>query len=301
MAGISPTTSPRTSISTPTNAKSMSPSSPLSTLAPSPLPLEICVDSLESCVAAHVGGASRLELCSGLVEGGVTPSYGLIGAALSATPLPLHVLIRPRPGDFLYTAADLAVMKADIMACKLLGASGVVLGCLKDDGRVDRDALRELMTAAKGMSVTFHRAIDLIPPECLEEELDALVDEGVDRVLTSGLAADALAGAATIKRMVEHVHGRGLLIMAGGGITELNVSAVLAHSCAHELHASARTFQWSAMKYRKAGVYMGGEKVNAGLEVEYGRKVSDESKIKDMLRQWRERLTTSKEERRKAG
>ena len=308
MAGLSPTTSPRTpsttsTTSTSTAVKSTSPLSPSTSLNPPPsLPLEVCVDSLESAIAAHSGGAHRLELCSGLTDGGVTPSYGLIGATLSATPLPLHVLIRPRPGDFLYTQADLAVIKADIMACKLLGVSGVVLGCLREDGRVDREALRELMAAAKGMSVTFHRAIDLTPPEHLEEELDALIDEGVDRVLSSGLAADALTGASTLRRMVEHVQGRHLVIMAGGGVTEHNVGQLVTQSGVGEVHASARAFQWSGMKYRKSGVYMGGEKVNAGLEVEYGRKVSDEGKVREMLRAWRERLMGGgKEERKRSG
>ena len=300
MAGLSPTTSPRTPSGTTSPTKSISPASPLSTLAPSFLPLEICVDSLEGCTAAHLGGAHRLELCSGLVDGGVTPSYGLIGAALSLTPLPLMVLIRPRPGDFLYTPADVAVMKADIMACKLLGAHGVVLGCLTADGRVDRDVLHDLMTAAKGMSVTFHRAIDLTPPDTLEADLDVLIEEGVDRLLTSGLANDALQGAATIRRMVEHVQGRGLRIMAGGGITEGNVGAVLQQSGAHELHASARTFHWSPMTYRKGGVYMGGEKLNAGLDVEYGRKTCDVAKVKEMLKVWKEKVMGGgKEERKK--
>ena len=303
MAGLSPTTSPRTpSASSTTAVKTTSPLSPLSSLPTPPLPLEVCVDSLESAIAAHNGGAHRLELCSGLTDGGVTPSYGLIGATLSATPLPVHVLIRPRPGDFLYTAADLAVMKADIMACKLLGVSGVVLGVLQEDGRVDREGLRELMKASKGMSVTFHRAIDLTPPELLEEELDVLIDEGVDRVLTSGLAADALTGAATLRRMVEHVQGRHLVIMAGGGVTEHNVGQLVALTGVGEVHASARAFSWSAMKYRKAGVYMGGEKVNAGLEVEYGRKAADEGKVREMLRVWREKLMGGgKEERKRSG
>ena len=287
MAGISPTVSPRAVSVTTTSSslppKQTSPSSPFSLLAPATAVLEICVDSLESCIAAHKGGAHRLELCSGLTDGGVTPSYGLIGAALSSVPLPIHVLIRPRPGDFLYTAGDLSVMKADIMACKLLGASGVVIGCLTPDGRVDRDTLRELMLAAKGMTVTFHRAIDMVRADCLEDDLELLIEEGVERVLTAGLANGVAAGLQTIRRMRDAAAGR-IVIMPGGGVTEQNIASVLTATLCTEVHASARSFAWGAMRYRREGVYMGGEKFNAGLEVEYGRRVSDEQRVREMAR-----------------
>ena len=246
------------------------------------IPLEICVDSISSCQQAHSGGASRLELCSGLVDGGVTPSYGLIGAALAATPLPVNVLIRPRPGDFVYSDEEVAIMKADIMACKLLGVNGVVIGALDIHGRVHRAQLRELVAAAKGMAVTFHRALDMTPPECLEAELDALIDEGVDRILTSGLANDVTAGTATLARIVQHVGSR-LVVMAGGGVTEANIASLVAATGVHEVHGSARTFRWGESLYRKAGVYMGGEKLNSGDEVEYGRKVTDADKVRTMV------------------
>lgn len=258
--------------------------SPRTRLSP-PTPfiaLEICVDSLASCQAAHAGGASRLELCSALVDGGVTPSYGLIGAALAATPLPVNVLIRPRPGDFVYSADEVSVMQADIMACKLLGVNGVVIGCLDTNGRIHRQQLRELMAAAKGMAVTFHRALDMVPPECMEAELDCLLDEGVDRILTSGLANDVTAGTATLARIVQHV-GQRLVVMAGGGVTEANIASLVAATGVHEVHGSARTFQWGESVYRKQGVYMGGEKLNSGDEVEYGRKVTDANKVRTMV------------------
>ena len=288
MAGISPTVSPRPSLTSRTSPqlsnKSLSPTSPRTRLSP-PNPfiaLEICVDSLASCQAAHAGGASRLELCSGLVDGGVTPSYGLIGAALAVTPLPVNVLIRPRPGDFVYSDDEVAVMKADIMACKLLGVNGVVIGCLDAKGRIHRAQLRELMAAARGMAVTFHRAIDMTPPDCLETELDCLIDEGVDRILTSGLANDVIAGTPTLSRIVHHV-GQRLVVMAGGGVTEANIASLAAATGVHEVHGSARTFQWGESVYRKPGVYMGGEKQNSGEEVEYGRKVTDADKVRTMV------------------
>ena len=288
MAGISPTVSPRPSLVSRTSPqlsnKSLSPASPRTRLSPptSFIPLEICVDSLASCQAAHAGGASRLELCSALVDGGVTPSYGLIGAALAATPLPVNVLIRPRPGDFVYSEDEIAVMKADIMACKLLGVNGVVIGCLDANGRIHRAQLRDLMASARGMSVTFHRAIDMTPPDCLEAELDCLIDEGVDRLLTSGLANDVTAGTPTLARIVQHV-GQRLVVMAGGGVTESNIGSLVAATGVHEVHGSARTFQWGESLYRKAGVYMGGEKHNSGEEVEYGRKVTDADKVRTMV------------------
>ena len=145
---------------------------------------EICANGVESCIAAQVGGADRVELCAGIPEGGTTPSYGEIKTARRVlTRTRLHVIIRPRGGDFLYTPLELERMTADIDIARELGADGVVFGCLRADGTLDTEANTMLMSHAKGMSVTFHRAFDRCanPQEALEE----LIAQGFDRILTS--------------------------------------------------------------------------------------------------------------------
>lgn len=256
--------------------------SPALSARPAPsVKLEICVDSLDSARAAVGGGAQRLELCSGLTDGGVTPSYGLIQAVLSHVEIPVHVLIRPRPGDFYYSADDLAVMKADIMACKLSGVTGVVIGCLDQQGNVHKEHLDQLCKAADGLSITFHRAIDMTPEANLEQNIEILINAGVHRILSSGLAANVDLGRDCLKRMVQLSAGR-LRIMAGGGVSEENIASLLAHTGCHEIHGSARKQRDGLMQYRKSGVFMGSEKVNAGLEVEYALKVADEARVRQM-------------------
>ena len=123
--------------------------------------LEVCADSVRSCVEAERGGAQRIELCANLVEGGTTPSYGLIKQALKTVKIPINVLVRPRGGDFLYTDDEMDVMKQDISACKELGVSGVVIGVLLPDGQIDVERTNALLKLARPLSVTFHRAFDM--------------------------------------------------------------------------------------------------------------------------------------------
>ena len=233
------------------------------------------MDSIHSAVAAATAGADRIELCTALVDGGTTPSYGLISEVVSAVSVPVHVLIRPRCGDFAYDGDELSIMRSDIVTCKLLGVSGVVVGALTSDGRVDAKTLQQLMSAARPMSVTFHRAIDMTRDAHLIDNLDALIHIGVDRVLTSGLANDVIAGKATIKRMVNHCRERGVVIMAGGGVTAANIQQLVAETGVNEVHASARSLKWGAMAFKKNHVYLGGEKHNSGLEAEYAVKTVD--------------------------
>lgn len=237
----------------------------MSTTKQQPL-LEVCAGDLESVRAAAEGGAARVELCSALGEGGVTPSIGFIRQALLVPGLRVHVLIRPRGGDFLYTPEEVNAMVADIEACREAGAHGVVIGALTPDGDIDLPSCRRMIEAAGEMSVTFHRAFDLCRNP--EEALDTIIELGCDRLLTSGQAATALEGTPLLRRLHDRAAGR-LVILAGGGVTPDNAADILIGSGTNEVHASARAGVTSPMRYRKEGVAMG-----APGSDEYSRKVT---------------------------
>lgn len=202
---------------------------------PTSVVLEVSVDSVASALAAERGGAHRVELCSDLLEGGVTPSGGMIAMARKRVAIPIHVLIRPRAGDFCYTADEFEVMKRDILLAKQLGANGVVLGILESDGNIDVPRTRELADLAQPLSVTFHRAFDAIRDSAAA--LEAVVAAGANRILTSGGASTASEGAGTIARMVSMAAGR-VTIMACGRIRENNVRWILENTGVCEVHAN---------------------------------------------------------------
>ena len=179
-------------------------------------------------------GAERLELCDFSVEGGRTPMEATVREVLNEVSCPVHLLIRPRGGGFVYPEPELRVIERQIDMAKELGARAVVLGVLRADRRVDRVALARLIGRARPLEVVFHRAIDMGPDPVAE--LDALQALGVDRVLTSGGAPTALEGVATIRRMVE-VAGASLIIMAGGGVRARNVRELVERTGVIELHA----------------------------------------------------------------
>jgi copper homeostasis protein len=193
--------------------------------------LEICVDSVESARAAQSGGAQRVELCSSLSEGGVTPSSGLIGAVRECLSIPVFVIVRPRGGDFFYAGEEFAVMKRDIAAAKAYGVNGVALGVLLQDGQVDVERTRELV------EVTFHRAIDWAPR--MEEALEQVIAAGADRILTSGGAQTAMQGIHRISRMVEKA-GRRVRVMVCGTVRKENIGEIARRTNASEFHASLR-------------------------------------------------------------
>ncbi len=223
---------------------------------------EICANGVESCLAAQEGGADRVELCAGIPEGGTTPSYGEIKVArrlLDRTRL--HVIIRPRGGDFLYTPLEVERMEEDIRMCRQLGVDGVVIGCLRADGALDLDANRRLVEAANGMSVTFHRAFD----RCRDprQALMQLIGMGIDRVLTSGQQPTALEGVPLLAELNSLADGR-IAILAGCGVNELNIREIQERTGVHEFHFSARTPVKSRMEYINPDVYMGDKNVDEG-------------------------------------
>jgi copper homeostasis protein len=207
--------------------------------------LEVAANSAASAFAAQAGGAGRVELCASLGEGGVTPSHGTIVRAREGLTIPLCVLIRPRAGDFLYEGAELAATLDDIAHCRSLGCDGVVVGALTPDGEVDRDACARFVEAASGMGVTFHRAFDLVADQA--QALEALIDLGFERVLTSGGMPSAMAGASLLSRLVAQAGGR-ITVMPGAGIHPDNIAALRELTRAREFHASATRRLPSAMR-----------------------------------------------------
>jgi copper homeostasis protein len=180
-----------------------------------PLVVEICVEGAAAALVAGQGGADRVELCSHLAVGGVTPGAGAIGVTCERLVIPVHVLIRPRGGDFVSSTLERAEMRHDIGTCRRLGAAGVVLGCLTPAGAIDQTAMAELIDAARPLSVTFHRAFDVVPDPLAA--IETLIELGVDRVLTSGRGRPARDDIPLLHTLVEHARDR-LKVLAGGSV-----------------------------------------------------------------------------------
>ena len=218
--------------------------------------VEACVDSVESALAAERGGAGRLELCDALFDGGTTPSAGMIAACRERVSIPIFVIVRPRGGGFVYSEAELDVMKRDIVAARGLDVDGVVIGVLKPDGTVYDEQARALVDAAGDLPVSFHRAFDFTPD--LGQALDVLIASGVTRVLTSGGAPTAREGLPRLASLVRRAQGR-IVVMAGGGVREENVREIVTGSGVHEVHVRLTRLTRGAgppappgMKVRKA-------------------------------------------------
>ena len=205
--------------------------------------VEVLATSVAAARLALVGGADRVELCENDPQGGTTPSAGTIETVLAlAEPrgIPVHVMIRPRGGGFVYDRDEQAVMRRDIGTALRLGAHGIVVGVLTHAGEVDRPLLDQLVGLASGRSVTFHRAVDVARD--LEVAVETAFDLGCDRVLTSGGAPSAEQGARMIARLVRNVRP-GRVVMAGGGITAANARAIVSDTLVSEIHVAARTFR----------------------------------------------------------
>jgi copper homeostasis protein len=219
------------------------------------LTFEVCVDSAEAAIAAQEGGAHRVELCSDLLEGGLTPSHGTLRVARQRLRIAVMAMVRPRGGDFCYSETEFAVMREDLLAAKAAGADGVVFGILNPDGTVDRERTAELAALARPLPVTFHRAFDVTRDPF--EALDTLVALGVDRVLTSGQEPTVLEGLDLVVKLVERAAGR-IVVMPGGGITARNAGPIARASGARELHFASLEPREGRMAYRNPRVFMGG-------------------------------------------
>lgn len=217
--------------------------------------LEICAGSVASCIAAEAGGASRIELCDNLLEGGTTPSYATIAIAREKVKIDLYPIIRPRGGDFLYDDLEYAIMQKDIQLCKELGCNGVVIGLLTADGKIDVPRTKALVELAWPMGVTFHRAFDMTedPLQALED----VISTGCERILTSGQRNTAIEGIPLLKTLVEKAEGR-IAIMVGSGVRVNNITQLVQETGAVEFHTTARAYEESGMVYRNPNVSMGG-------------------------------------------
>lgn len=237
--------------------------------------LEICCQDIDSVMAARDAGVGRIELCTALAEGGLTPSVGLIRAACQSGIPSVNVLIRPRSGDFLYSQAEVDIMCRDIQEAVKAGATGVVIGALDAEGNVDMAAMEKMCRAAGDAEVVFHRAFDLCadPIKALED----IVSLGCHRLLTSGCAASAMEGREMLRQLVQKSEGR-IKIMAGAGVNASNIADIAATGV-DAVHASAKAIVPSRMKFRRQDVAMGSPDAD-----EYSRLSASPAEIRELLR-----------------
>ena len=237
---------------------------------------ELCAYSVEACRVAARLGVNRVELCASPAEGGVTPSMATIEQVAAIEGLDLSVMIRPRGGDFLYSDEEFSTMLRDIEHARKAGATGVVFGILTADGKVDVERTRQLVEASKGMETTFHRAIDMT--EDYEVAVEAVIEAGCDRILTSGGYDKAIDGIDNVRRAVEIARGR-IEIMAGSGVVAANAEA-LKNVGVDALHFSAKKMVVGGMQYRNPRISMGG---SAAVD-EFSLRVVDEEEVTEILK-----------------
>ncbi len=217
--------------------------------------LEVCVDSVESALAARAGGATRLELCANLVIGGTTPGYALFDEVKRETGLPIRTLIRPRFGDFLYTDYEYEQMIYDIRHFSKEGADGVVIGSLNADGTLNEAQMRGMIESADGCGITFHRAFDVCADPIVTMRTAKML--GVDTILTSGQEADAYAGRELLYELVKLGEKEAVTVMVGAGVNSSNIVQLAKETTAHAFHMSGKKVLPSGMQYRNERVHMG--------------------------------------------
>jgi copper homeostasis protein len=238
-----------------------------------PRSIEICVENTDGLIAAQNAGADRAELCASLLEGGLTPSAGMVREALRVATIPFFVMVRPRGGDFLYSEVEFASMLEDVKAFREMGVQGVVAGCLNPDGTIDEVRMKALVDAARPMKVTCHRAFDMTRDHV--EAVEALVRAGVDRVLTSGRHDTAMEGLTVLAETVKAANGR-IVIMGCGALDAGNIGEVLDRTKVDEVHFASLRHEPSGMRFRNPAIGMGG----TDLEREYTNTVTSEDGVR---------------------
>ena len=221
--------------------------------------LEVCVDSVESAIIAERAGASRLELCANLMIGGTTPTLALFREVQKQVSIPIHILIRPRFGDFLYTNAEFEIIKQEMIQFRQAGANGVVIGVLNPDGTLDMLRMQQLMQLTDGMSVTLHRAFDLT--QNAFEALEQACQLGINTILTSGQQSNCQKGKTLLANLVQKANGR-IHILAAGGVCANVIDEVFDTIGTRFYHMSGKTELNSGMKFRRQGVPMGLDGLN---------------------------------------
>jgi copper homeostasis protein len=237
---------------------------------------EICVDSVAGVRAAKVAGADRVELCAALLEGGITPSRGMMRQARGIDGIGLNVMIRPRGGDFLFDDDEMSTMLSDVEIAKADGADGVVIGLLTPEAEVDLARTRELISLARPLSVTFHRAFDMTRDPF--QAIETLIGLGIDRVLSSGQEATVLEGLPLLAELIDRAGDR-IVVMPGGGITSRNVERIVSAIKPREIHFASLDPTPSGMQFRRQHVFMGGEL----RPPEYDRLVTSASAIRAVM------------------
>lgn len=235
--------------------------------------LEICVDSVDSCINAEKGGADRVELCGNMFEGGTTPSFGVLSIAREKVNIPIYAMVRPRGGDFCYSDIEFEIMKREVIMMRDLDIDGIVFGILKPDGKVDKKRSEEILKIWGSNKATFHRAFDVT--DNLFEALEDVISLGFERVLTSGKEANVMSGIINLKSIIEKAKER-IIVMPGSGINERNIKYIIETLNAKEYHMQANKTVESQMEYRNEAVFMG-----AVLRPpEFNIKFTDENKVK---------------------
>lgn len=238
--------------------------------------LEVCCADIDSLMAAKEGGASRIELCTALSEGGLTPSIGMIKEAVSLGLEEINVLIRCRKGDFLYSDCEMDVMLSDVEAARKAGATGIVWGALTSDGSIDRRNLDRIRMMSEGMTFTFHRAFDLCADP--EKALEEIIRAGCTCLLSSGLAISAYHGIDALTAINLQAAGR-IDIMPGAGINAFNCREIIDRTGVRIIHATARRRIESKMEYRRPNVSMG-----APGEDEYSRLATSADEVRAIIK-----------------
>lgn len=238
--------------------------------------IEICVDSVKSCINAEKGRADRLELCGNMFEGGTTPSFGVLKLAREKVNAPIYAMVRPRGGDFCYDDIEFEIMKKEIKLMKELKIDGIVFGILTKDGNVDKERCTELLELWGSGKATFHRAIDV---SCdLNKACETIISIGFERILTAGGEANVMSGIIKLKELVEKYNDK-IIIMPGSGINERNIEYIRDVVKANEYHMTANKIVNSLMEYKNENVFMG----TVLTPPEFSIKYTDENKVKTII------------------